>query len=116
MIIDFLSAVFNHFYEIMVNDQPDTSFEAKSKNVVNTAENVPRESALLSNSADSFIENSSSDSDRSNLLNVDFVENEEPFKQPTPHLAESPTIADFINDDTSMHQIALFVHYLQYSF
>lgn len=128
MLIDFLSAVFNHFYETMLNDQNNVMFTTNSIEVVNPAVQEKTEISSLTNSTDSVIEHScgeyssSGDVDLSNAVGspntVDSSNTvgssnvvEKPIK-----LVESPSVIDFINDDTAMHEIALFVHYLQYSF
>lgn len=138
MIIDFLSAVFNHFYDIMVVNQETPTLTAmdalKKENSEEISKTAPykvrfeSEPIVLSNSANSFIEHSdASDSDKSGVVGAagafgafgafgatppDIFEDD----SDAPQLIKNPTISDFISNDTSMHEMALFVHYLQYSF
>lgn len=126
MIIDFLSAVFNHFYDIMVVNQESPTLPAmdvlKKEDSVDQSKpasyrvRFESEPIVLSNSANSFIEHSDvSDFDKSGAVGA-CPPNHFEDDSDAPQLFKNPTIGDFISDDTSMHEIALFVHYLQYSF
>lgn len=127
MIVDFLSAVFHHFYDIMVVNQESPTLPAidvlKKEDSADISKTTPykvrfeSEPIILGDSANSFIEHSdASDSDKSGAVDETLFSLETVNHDLPPNLIKNPTIGDFISDETSMHAVALFVHYLQYSF